>query len=59
MTFFFCYLSDDINLLFSTRNSLNDLIGVFADNICEIYSSLKLVHESNHGKRNKCKRLDC
>ena len=56
---FFCYLSDDIHLLFSSRNSLNDLIGVFADNICEIYSSLKLVHESNHGKLNKCETLVC
>ena len=49
--FFFFY----IHLLFSSCNNLNDLIGVFADNICEIYSSLKLDHESNHCKLNKCK----
>ena len=50
----FCYLSDDIHLLFSSCNNLNDLIGFFADNICEIYSSLKLVHELNHCQLNKC-----
>ena len=31
---FFCYLSVNIHLLFSSFNNLNDLIGVFADNIC-------------------------
>ena len=50
----FCYLSDDIHLLFSSCNNLNDLIGFFADNICEIYSSLKLVHELDHCQLNKC-----
>ena len=51
---FFCNLRDNIHLLFNNCNNLNDLIGVFADNICKIYSSLKLVHNSNHCKLDKC-----
>ena len=55
MIVLFCYLSDDIHLLFNNCNNLNDLIGAFADNIRQIfYSSLAILNGEVTGEVNVC-----
>lgn len=55
MIAFFYYLSDDLTVSFKNCNDLKVIIGVCVEHVCEIYSFLKLIHDSNHCTLKNCK----
>lgn len=54
MIVFFLYTSDNLHVAFSNFNDFESVINVYIDNICEMYSALKIIHDTNLCNSSNC-----